>query len=539
MSKVSPMNIPDAAVAQKAHSATTDIKAPRNICDMPIEILSKVFLDTLDPLDAVDPVFNPSSNAVTLLNISHASSFLREAVIGDSSLWAVVPYLNGIHTDFLKAILERSQQTAINLTLLDDGRVWEADENWNEARWHFDRISKLHIEVDPISEGFILHTFLSRPAPSLTECRIHFVGFRNVPLNKLLNSRDPRLFDDDAPHLHTLKLTNCWIRPKHYSSLPSLRQVAVQSQYNSDRAYREGHSFMALEDLLGGHSLANSFIYLQDLALINCIQHSDRPEGPTFQQPIHLPSLERFTLETTIGDCHQLATNFRLPKTCSRIITSTSHRHRQLKLEDASAAGVALSLFVPSDAPNTHCAVGTSDLTPFLRFTNSYSTVTLRLRLPGRKDPHFDAHMFLVEVGMALAPALGTRVSTISTVHLQFEKLSPSSGLLLPLLRLMDVKEITSQSSELWADPCIQALARHENVPSLRKLQMPLEDSICEAEDLAGVSRFLRSREDVQEIVFQVDLSRLGDMEHDEMDSVIRDLTRNFPSTVDLKWVAS
>ncbi|KAF6755584.1 hypothetical protein DFP72DRAFT_1067390 [Ephemerocybe angulata] len=521
---------------RKSLGATTIQGARPTILTLPPELLSKIIANTLSPPSS------ESGNAVELLNISHVSSYFRDITVNEASLWAIVPYLNAVHHDFLETILERSQPYAINLSFTDDASLVEESQVWRQAVSNFHRVSRLHVEVIEASEGGILGSLFSISAPALKECIIHFFGNRIVPLDDLF----PPSFNNNAPNLRKLDLTNCSIRPERYPGFPNLRDLTVMhlGTRHNDLALLPADGFFLCRDSL--HSL-------QSLTLYSCIRVSDSESaaGHSFQGPLHLPSLQHFTLKTTIEGCSTLGKILRLPTACFRVITMTISPHWvPEQLDDAVIAAEAAASFIPAELEYTTCAGGMWGLAPSLYlFTAGQPTasVTIRFGIPTPNTPP-DLDLFLLQVGRVLALNREAPLSTILFLHMCLPGTRPSivstsllPYLLRPLIKPMkNLVDFASQGSDVWANGTIDWVLDQSHSPNLKNLMVPLDDIVQGPGALEGIVRFLTVRPEISKVTFRVSPSTVEELGHaasDGLRCLIQDISKDFPGSVALDWV--
>ncbi|KAF6745568.1 hypothetical protein DFP72DRAFT_856348 [Ephemerocybe angulata] len=529
-----------APLSQLCGSQVSHLNEPSysSILAFPPELLAKIVANTLDPPALVDPIFNPSGNAMELLNISHVSSFFRQVTVGEPALWAMAPYLNAVHQDFLETILERSQPYTFNLSFMEDGSLTEDDQIWRLALSHFHRVSRLHIEAMVVSEGDLLVSLFSKSAPSLTECIIQFFGNRTVALCDL--SSHP--FNDDAPNLRKLDLTNCSVRVRHYPAFAALRDVTVV--HLVDEVQHDDRTLLPIDDFIQCRNKLNS---LQSLTLHSCIQDPD-PESSTrlsSQDSIYLPSLKHFVLKSTIDGCHGLGKILRLPETCSRSITVTFPLHWEPEqLGDAVRAAEAVASFIPS-LEYTVCAGGIRGSVPSMRLFiagQRYPTVTIRFGISA-PDAHPDMDLFLLQVGRGLASTLATPLSTIKFLHMHLDgvKTSLVGYLLRPLIKIMkNLEEFVAQGPDVWANGTIVWILDYSIAPNLKKLRVPLDDMMHSAAALRGTAQFLLVRPEIREVTFGVSPSITEEMGHAASDGIrclIRDVSKDFPGSLVLDWI--
>ncbi|KAF5342116.1 hypothetical protein D9611_001701 [Ephemerocybe angulata] len=547
----------DTSGAEGGHKLKDAMATPElgsTASSLPAEILGKIFHDMLDSFDSAEKHLYSADNAQALLKISRVSSYFREVVISDPSLWAKAPYINGIHEDFLPIILSRSEHCTLELSFMEDESLAKNPQLRSQITSHFKRVSRLQVELAVAYEGSVLQSLLSTSAQSLIECTILLLGDRNVPL-EFFNGRVLGPFDNHAPILRSLNLVNCYLPPMHYSSFPSLSDISIQ--YIGDQLLQDALPFMPAGDLFRWPA---GFKYLRTLTLFNCIERPAFVALGASQVPVALPSLRCFILETSTEGCQHFAHALQLPTSCSRSITIIFPQERQ-GLEDAYSAAHAASLFIPLDVRYKQCSVGTPSDPPYFRLIADRMVATLRFKL---SQVHLDElpepvhllirmlcfpqtssltakHIFLYQIWTAITSALTKPLSTIPILNLWFGKDSLAPCLLLELIQAMSrMEEVVFRTNDLLAHPSIQACLDRDNAPTLNKLEIPLDNESENLKVKATLTEFLHHRREVKGVTFRVrdsTLAGLGYAAPDAIRNMIRNISEDFPNFVFVTWI--
>ncbi|KAF6751284.1 hypothetical protein DFP72DRAFT_495775 [Ephemerocybe angulata] len=530
------------------------------LSDFPSEVLSEVFYHVVDSQSAIGHSA-AHARAVNLLHLSQVSAYFRHVAINSSSLWAMIIYIERVNVGFLEAMLARSDPSPFDLTFVEGADLSAHDQIWSLIFANFYRVANLHVEVAEGYNGRVLGGLLRLPAPSMSQCTIHFIGDRNVCLDDFF----PRIsapFSSYSPALRRLNLSNCFISMKY--SPRSLSQVSIRCIGND--AYNHSPR-LQLRSLADWH---RRFDCLQPLDLYDCFEECTEADTARIaaQTPVYFPSLRLFTLRTTSTEvCREVASIIQLPATCSRNIIIVFSSQRMFEMEEAATAVQAVTKFVPVQTEYAECAISMGDNRPFLRLIAARprsSVITLRFALSDLKVRNWNAisvgtllrmlsrtwgggaptlatnNRILYQIWTALGGTLSAVLSSIPILHLWINKESPAQFLLHDIFKhLRGVREIRSQTSDLWANSTIHHLLTRELIPSLNKIRIPLDDATTSLAVIKGLGCFLQARREVRTVVFRIrssTLRRMGYAAFEEIRSVIRDVSRDFPDTVSLDW---
>ncbi|KAF6751274.1 hypothetical protein DFP72DRAFT_495621 [Ephemerocybe angulata] len=497
---------PDAclAISGEAHPALVG-RPETMITKFPAELLLKIFLDTLDR-HRKGPRSTTKAGAINLLHLSHTSSRFRKLVINDPSLWAMVPFLNGVHPDFLLAILSRSQPLTFELAFREDETLLGEDRAWDQIVLNFRRVSRLHVEISEAHEGAKTKSLLYLDSPSLTHCTVYCMGAHA----KQLNHSTPHIlpFRNSAPLLRGIDLINCYLPIGRY--LPSLSSFIICNAADSDVA-----PSIPISDLL---QWGQSFASLTKLTLSNCIQPFVDLEAMYHLGPIPLPSLDFFFLEASPECCRQLGRIIRLRSTCSRSITVITSPDYYSNLADAATFAESVLSFIPTDLVYMECVLGMGDgyltvrlvktegrrLAMSIRFNTDNLNVSLSI--PSHHllalHPITEKDLFLYQICHFLTTSLQPILPSISGAHLWFDHDSVAPHVFRNLLKAMqNVEVVTTRSSRTWANPLLLGLLSQDNVPGLKKIRVPFDEMLGPT-TVQRLNGFLCSRGEVKEVAF-------------------------------------
>ncbi|KAF6755610.1 hypothetical protein DFP72DRAFT_847334 [Ephemerocybe angulata] len=542
--------------AQLPTSETGCQDSPPTVLRVPPEVLTMIFKRLGDGQFAAERL-PLRERAVALLRASHVSAYFRQVILQDPSLRSAVPFLNDLSLEFLDAVMSRSKPLPIHLSFSEDGTLPGEGPVWDLVAQNVNRVSRLYVGVGEGYRGVRLKNLLLSSACSLVQCTVRYFGDRMVYLN-FLESRGARLFNNHSPNLRTLNLTNCII-PFHQYTLSILSGVSIQ--YNG---YALSNTVTPL-NVLALNPPLNSFTSLRSLTLINCAHPIVRSGRLSAIKAISFPSLQNLVLVETAEACRQLSRNLDVPAACNRDITVGFKSSQELGVEDAASVAEAVCGFVPHGMGYTHCSVEMGDGRHSLSLTKEASAnptgVTIRfdlLKAGGRIGgvlslllrvftflilPNHTisaAEPFLYRLWEELALALATSLAFPSTIVLAFDRDSSAPYLLVALLKAMpNVKEVTTYTPEVWANPILPHLLERRNAPALRKLSIPYENVMELATD--ELAQFLNSRSDVEQVSFPVEESTfmsMGYAAESEIASTLRSIADRIPETVALNWRA-
>lgn len=518
--------------------------------DMPFEVMSEIFMHFLLGCASID---DKPSKARKLLRLSHICAYFRHVILNDPSLWADLPYLNGVHEDFLEAIMVRSYPSLFSLSCTEDDTLTDRTKVWQTMDEHAWRISGLRICVSEGFDGDLVEYFLGIPAPHLKECSIDFRGDRNVNLDALI---PPHLFNHPPP-LQTLRLINCHISPNALP-LAGLRDVRLVS--------REGATDRS-ECRLPASQLATrrlQFDSLHTLHLINSIQSA---ETLVSADCLDLRSLQRFVLEASTDVCVQMRLLCLLPRRCSRTITFTFPPDEDDQ-DPARVAKVAV-LFVPEVYQFSDCSIGLEDPSQrpcvTLTWPGAHPTaVTLRFnlfQLEGRNmgrgltqyiaglNPllaicagRYPPERFLRRLWSQLIESLGPHLAHVTTLALSLDSKSNAPLHLVQTIQAMPNLRVVltdGPTPGTWLNQWTRQILRPVNAPRLEGLVVPF-DVDAQGEVVGAIRQLLLSWEASLEVTFRVPAhyaSTFGYAASEEICTRIGELTHSFPATARLKWV--
>ncbi|KAF5324006.1 hypothetical protein D9611_008262 [Ephemerocybe angulata] len=524
--------------------------SPPTFQGFPVEVLSAVFKNLQDR--QLTPTRQSLyEGAIALLRTSHVSSYFRQVVLHDPSLWSAVPFLNDFPFEFLDAAMTRSKPLPLQLHVMLDDTISGEESVWDLVAQNANRVSQLLVEIEDAYRGARLKHLLLSSARSLVQCTVHFLGDEMLYLN-FLERPGVQLFNGDSPKLRTLRLINCFIPSSDYT-LPTLSGVSIQ---HTGTPWNDG---VPPTNVQRFDAPGNSFTFLRSLTLIHCVQCMV-PRGP-----VPFPSLQRLVLVATPVDCWQLSRTLELPPACSRDITVGFRSLQPLSLEHAAAVAECIRGFVPCEMGYTHCAVDMNDTCPSLSLSTKESgkpadvtvrfdlleldvqlggvlVVLLKMFTSSTLPNHTiaDADPFLYRLWEELALVLRSPLVEPSILDLEFAQGSSAPHFLAALVKAMpNLRELTTRTPDVWANPRLRHLLKRRNAPALKKLTIPYENVTDLAVD--ELTQFLKSRPDVDQVSFQVHsptVMSMGYAAEGDISSTIRVIADNFPDTVALEWVA-
>ncbi|KAF5313368.1 hypothetical protein D9611_008595 [Ephemerocybe angulata] len=537
---------------------------PRTLSSLPPELLCKIFLNVLDPPHTVHPHFDSSGNAVEMLNITHVSSYIRGVALGSAALWATTPFLNNVHPDFLQAMLSRSQPLPISLSFYETEDLLNNHQLWNTVYKHFPRVRRLHAVAGPTPyDDTTIKRLLSIAAPSLVECTIEFPGYRNVCLDTFSEGiSEP--FCREAPNLRTIELGNCFFPPKQLLHLPKLAKVMVQ--YLGEPSVEEDFSFFPAQDLL---HCTTAFDCLRDLALVNCLRPAKADtEVSTSRHSLYLPSLQQFTIDTSIQGCQELSRIINLPSSCARSITITFPSHLQYNIDDAATAARAAIAFVPLDVRYSECLVGMEEKRATFRLLSAHpqhSAFCLRLDI-SQLNAHFSSssifdagslphilledltitNVFIFQAWTTIAFDLQATLLQVPSLHLLLDCFSHAPYLIIPILQsLPNITEVRTNTADFWVDTFAREILSRANSPRLTTVSIPIHEAIRSPEALKEMGTFLRARPEVKDFKLLVPPPRrlrwvgVVAWEPQAVHNAICDIREELPASVNTSWFMS
>lgn len=550
----------EATFGDNGHSATINF-APPTISNMPSEVLTEILFNALE-LDKPFPPINRGRNAFTALRLSHVSPHFRHTAINDAFLWAEVLFFNGVHPDFLGAMLERSQGAQIRVFFLFDKALALDNAIGAHIRRESHRITSLHAQMSIPPSGSWLEKLLSLPASSLENLTLHFVDTHSPTLDFLTATH--RLFRAQAPALRDINLINCFIPPEHFLPMPLSRvRVHFDRPLQVSRRTQTGLSPDSL-------SWGVSPRFLSRLTLVNCIQASPFPGILAFHGPLFLPFLRKFVLVGSLKVCEQLLLSLRLPRNCSRSITALRFTGRNVEASPGPAEfSAVLCRYIPRDILFTHCGVELGQSSHTLRLIKSGPRrMTVTLVLDDEMPCHFPAPKslrILPKVALALLSrcreqlsdtffslywdSLSTSskapLSTVTTLHLSSASSTGSHvpRLLQPLGKvLINVQDIVlGCTDEIWTDPSLETILVTTKLCNVRRLVVDLDlndgaRNVC----LHGLRRFVQWNTNVEFLLFRIERSHVLNMGHaasSHISCLIGAMTVDFPLSVTLDWI--
>ncbi|RXW15760.1 hypothetical protein EST38_g10091 [Candolleomyces aberdarensis] len=526
----------------------------KTFSDFPSEILSKI----LSLLAEFSPSLSGGSSrsaALDILCATHVNSSLRKVALAFPSLWRKILFLNGVHVDFFRAILDRSHSLPLCLSMKEDESLSTDTQLWSLLINVVPRLGSIHFEVGesyPGTRTKFLLTLLTVQAPVLEECSVSFLGQRAVRLNCFILDDASLPGGSRTPRLRRLELTNCFI-PFDRCRLPQLSSITMRA--------------INCEPVVGCEGIFLShpqFRHLRQLVLWNSIQLMSNLNS--FSQPIELPVLETFALLASGAVCKQLATILHIPSQCERTVTLLFPSQRDCTLGDAKDAAIAGSLFIAQDVAYTACALDMNDMAQSLKLsthsceskTRVYFIVNNSLRFERfgpvssllrafaniplyswvsgfETTPKDTFSFFLWEF---LASACKKPLASPSLLNISFGASSAAPYIFSPLFDLMTrVEMIAPTIPQPYANASfIHLIESPARFPQLQSLGVPLNRKVI---DLSYIPQLLRQRVQIEKVVFCVSttwLERAG-YDRDAVRSDIVDGTRVFPTWVDVDWL--
>lgn len=488
------------------------------------------------------------------------SSF-RHIILNDPPLWAELPFVNGVHEDFLRAILERSQPQPLELSFVEDETLSNNEAVWSQVCQDFYRVSSLYAQVAPTHTGARTQHLLILPAVTLQQCTVEFLGSRSVHLDFLAD----RVFSRQAPVLSSSTLVGCTL-PLPQCPLKALSIFSARDHALDDRLQKQGS---LATFCLSSWGFARQT--LEHLFLGKGLESRTTPSSRSLPRlgPIALPLLKAIVVEGSIEVCEWIAASLLLPPTCSRNVTSLLPDRLELGTESAKLCSTVLSRYVPSDMDFNGCIVKISERQALLRlikvgrcrvvvtlvldFSRLLVTPGLLCVLPktfaalktSDPAPHTLAH-FHRHYWDGLASTLHRTFATPTTLHLALDPRSPALNGVYSALRVMEnITNLATTASELEIRTTTKFIVDPAILPSLDRLVIGLEvgelidsgdhcclDTLCQA---------LHSSPNITRVLFRVrytDTLAMGYAVKDTMCSLLRVLTEGFPSTVAIDWVA-
>ncbi|KAJ2912710.1 hypothetical protein MD484_g7707, partial [Candolleomyces efflorescens] len=275
------------------------------------------------------------AQAQDLLSITHVNSRLRLVALKDATLWSQVVYLNGIHEEFLQAILHRSASLPLALAFIEDDTL-PYGPGLQSIVAQLPRLQYLHIDIPEQFEGGLAKLIISMAAPLLRHCVIRFHGDRNVCMNQGV-----RLFNGNAPVLESLDLLNCHLIPNH----PSFDLVVFSIRYlGPDPVETDAHPspFMSIRDFVEwqGH-----FRLTTGMILSNCIVPVESVVAVSLAE-VQLPVLKSLLIGASPVVCEQLARILRYPDNCNVSLNILLPQGRPIFPDDVQGSVLAACLFV-------------------------------------------------------------------------------------------------------------------------------------------------------------------------------------------------
>lgn len=543
-----------AAPAQPATPAQPAAPAPTQtppVLDFPIEVLSEIFLQSIC-LQRRTLEHDINTNAVTLLRLSHVCERFRHVALNDPSLWARVPYLNGVGEEFLQLMLSRSYPLRFSLSCIEDVTLPDSQAIWDMIENDFWRVSRLRVRVAKDFPGNLVEYFLGLWAPCLEHCYIDFQGDRHVALDSLI----PPQFFESPPPLRDLHLVNCYISPDHSSNLSPFNRLRDVRIKHRGQDHGESPFLLSASDL---SDWKPHFSSLHTLYLVNCVQISHIPSA---MNRLELRSLKRFVLEGPTDVCLEMALVLRLPHRCSRLITVMFPLGGDAP-HPARDASVALQ-FVPSTHRFSHCLIDLENpyLRPGLRLSgpdNNPVTVLIRFNLYQIKQrsnntlhylsrfPSFLAtglyqpEQFLRRLWEHLADLSTLHLHRVTTVALSLEHRSLDPSFLVGMLKNMQSLRtvvISGQAPGVWSKPWIRRLLHPSYLPHLTELCVPF-DATTSGKAMGSIQQVVLQWTMPCKVTFRVPARYayiFGYAAEEEIRNAIRELTRSYSPDVPLDW---
>ncbi|KAF6745583.1 hypothetical protein DFP72DRAFT_1077361 [Ephemerocybe angulata] len=524
------------------------------VSTIPAEILSRIFQHVVDQPRAAHSLVPFNAGALDLLSISQVSSLFRQVAVSNPTLWALVPYLNGVGIEFLSLMLERSKNLPISLSFSEGFYLPNSGPIWQRILREYNRIASLWIVVEEKQSGFKAKLLLTVPAPGLKHCAIEFRGSRSVPFDFFVEHRIPP-FNGCAPQLQSLAFINCHMAP-HLYQFPRLQNISLCSSNHVDLSQSSFYR-ISMDDCL---QWRNQAISLRVLTLCNSVSESTDWKALLLLPPLDLPLLEQLTVIGTAEVCRQLASLLRLQSQCSRKATIVYSGQQRSTTRDAVLGAEAAAMFIPTGVRYTECSLSVDGRQPRLSLakedgvdTVSFDIRELNFHLTGfigriittpiisfmGFNPPNPCDVFMCWLWESLGLRLNSTLSFLERLHLSFDTAPFSPHVLSGVIGSMtNVTTINASHADAWESSWFLS-AGHDSFPRLRCLGIPLDEETT-APVLRGLARFLLHREELESVVFRVSptwVGALGYAADDVIRRAIAEIATDFPASVKVNWV--
>ncbi|RXW14917.1 hypothetical protein EST38_g10941 [Candolleomyces aberdarensis] len=491
--------------AQDKQSVTT-------INHLPPEVLSAIFSIVLS-----DSSPNRTrARAIDFLSFLHINHFLRQVAKNDPSLWSSIGFLNGVHPDFLDAILRESQSVPLSLAFTEDPGLSNDNTLWNRVTSEFQRVRTLHVTVSSDSEGDRLRGLLSTPMPCLEECTITFQGNRNKRLEFGAAFVTPRL--------RSLQLSNCFVPLELYRP-HGLNKVTHHSM--SFHGSLTGISFPSTRySMIVNYELRRTLRSLViDMALAPT--PADDFERMRLRTPLELPLLESLVLKGSLSVCEHLGHCIAIPDKCTREVTICFTEHPAMTLGQADVAARVAWGFLP-DVQYHHSWISCNgelssihlvsmDKTVDAKISFDFRNLTVRIpggllatfvdalgRLPSFALCHIitPEEFFCCVMWKALAFNCRLLLASPEQLHISFSLNSFTPHLVEPVFaRMVNVQTVTICSPQNLSNIFLTNAIRSKVFPKLTALGISLKEELSPTA-LLDISNLTWWRKDIVRIRF-------------------------------------
>ncbi|KAF6743779.1 hypothetical protein DFP72DRAFT_1177631 [Ephemerocybe angulata] len=247
--------------------------------------------------------------ALTLLNVSHASRWLRAVSLSSPALWGKVLQPHRSQFRWIELLLDRSGKSDLYIIAdaLEYRRDGEGKKIWKLVETHFHRCVYLSIAFTlPPSHVYSPYGLLWIPAPNLRQCFVYAETSVVSPFNiaKHLPTSVPTLFQNEAPKLHTLRFTNCVYSSQAPLPFPLLQTMSLEAT-TTLKCYP-----LLLPDIASLKTLA-----ITHLGPINRFPSTySTPSSSYATKPTSLPNLEALHLTGQIPWIQALLNNLEVPR---------------------------------------------------------------------------------------------------------------------------------------------------------------------------------------------------------------------------------
>lgn len=537
------------------HIAQSVLHATPPISVLPCELLSKIFSRVVDQARTT-PGHPPFSACATdLLAISHVCSLFRAVANDDPSLWAMVPFINGVSCQFLRLILTRSQELPLTLSVMEDETWPQSGQVWGQLLCDYKRVTSLRIEVAEDYDGIKAMLFLTLPVPRLEHCTIKFHGQRSIALDRFANPVLP--FNGHVPSLRALDLINCTIPPKFFNfpGLTTISMCTVRYQSDFQSTLISPCEFLHWR----GH-----FKFLRALTLSNSIRAATSTEydNVLLHSPIDLPVLEHVLIDDSLEVCRQMAGLLHFPSSCTRTIVIGFPRSQQFTIDDASRAAEVASAFIPPNVRYIECDLKMGSGRTSLHFGRgeiqadivTFDVSELKFSAPGLLGllievlsiPAMAVHnvgpsdAFLCWLWEALASQLRGVLDGLTKLHLSFGEYSTAPHILRDFLGAMNnIQTLETDRMDVWNNPCFLVSSNKPTFPRLRNLTLPLDGETTPS-TVGRVSKFLADRTEIERVTFQANsewVAKMGRAAVEDVCGALVHITQEFPVLVSVDWV--